>query len=159
MVNCAAAKIFPHSWDRQGRKTPPVRDQSLDGLHVLGMFRLWTELKAQRKRYLRKADPLSLFLIIFSMGTLDSLMGGKKKYVSVPSQKNPYLPNNHVQSCLHTALQDFSSLFWGTISGILPHGWSLSPIHNASCSHPEPFPACSLFCVEQGIDALDCSCF
>lgn len=63
-----------------------MRDQSPDGLHVLGIFRLGTGLEAQRNRYSRKADLLSLLLIIVSMGAFNPLMGGKKKYVSVPSQ-------------------------------------------------------------------------
>ena len=68
---------------------PSVRDQSPGGLHVLremGMFRLRTGLDAQRKRYLREADPGGLFLIIFSVGALGPLRGGKKKQIVAPLQ-------------------------------------------------------------------------
>lgn len=72
---------------QQRRETPPERDHSPDGLHVLEIFRLWAWLEAQRNRYLREADPLSLFLIIVSMGALDPLMGGKKNMYQLHHSK------------------------------------------------------------------------
>lgn len=50
------------------------------------MFRLRTGLDAQRKKYLREVDPWGVFLIVFSMGALDPLMGEKEKQIAAPSQ-------------------------------------------------------------------------
>lgn len=84
-------------------------------------------------------------------------MGGKKKQ---------QLRHSKILICqiilfktVYTLHVGFFFTFLGTAPGILPQGWSFSPIHSPSYSHPEPFPACSLLWAEQGIDAVDWAWF